>query len=80
MIKDLNGVLAGWIHYFQLTTNPEPFLELDAWIRKRISNIRCLRLRRTDPQLNNLITQSLVSLHKTWARLRYKSKTRDWQY
>jgi RNA-directed DNA polymerase len=70
IIEDLNRVLVGWIHYFQLTTNPEPFLELDAWIRKRISNIQCLRRRRYEQYLTNLITRELLSLHGVWKRLR----------
>jgi RNA-directed DNA polymerase len=79
IIKDLNDRLGGWIHYFQLTTNPEPFLKLDTWIRKRISNIQGMRQRRKKQYQTDLITQKLVSLHGTWERLRHTRANKIWQ-
>jgi group II intron reverse transcriptase/maturase len=38
-IEDLNPLLRGWIHYFQLTDGKGVLADLDGWVRRRL---RCL--------------------------------------
>jgi len=38
-IEDLNPLMRGWIHYFQLAQNKRVLEDLDGWLRRRL---RCL--------------------------------------
>jgi hypothetical protein len=71
VVVDLNRVLVGWWQHFQISNDPQPFLELDAWIRERISNLRSLRKGRNRYTYMKHVTRKLFCLTEAFKTAQY---------
>lgn len=67
MLKSINDHALGWYNYYKLSTDPQPFIELDELIRKRLGHK--LRGRAAKSELRELepTSRKVFSLSKSYA-------------
>jgi RNA-directed DNA polymerase len=53
-IRELNRFTVGWTAYFSLADTPRPLSDLDAWLRRRLRQVRRKEWKRYRTKRRNL--------------------------
>jgi hypothetical protein len=63
VIKELNMLIPGWVHYFKLAAAKTPLYELDSWIKHKLRCYRWMQLRQAYTKAQFLKSMGVNSLN-----------------